>query len=74
MVIKMSRKLAIFMFWLVGFTIGFGSYISFPNITSWFETMVPQFLDESVLGALIAGIIGSVLSTVTVIAWANRTS
>jgi hypothetical protein len=36
--------------------------------------MVPQFLDESVLGALIAGIIGSVLSTVTVIAWANRTS
>jgi hypothetical protein len=35
---------------------------------------MPQFLDASIIGALIAGIIGSVLSTITIISWANRTS
>ena len=70
----MPRKLAIFIFWFAGFWIGFGGYLFFPNITNWFHTNMPQFLDASLIGALIAGIIGSILSTITIISWANRTS
>lgn len=70
----MSRKLAIFMFWIIGFAVGFGSYIAFPRLTTWFGSIVPQFFNESMIGALIAGIIGSVLSTITIIVWANRTA
>ena len=71
---NLGRKLAIFIFWFVGFGIGFGGYLLFPNITNWFHTNMPQFLDASIIGAIIAGIIGSVLSTITIITWANRTS
>ena len=70
----MPRKLAIFLFWLFGFGIGFGGYLAFPTIATWFETVTPHFLEESVLGALIAGIIGSILSTVTIIKWTNKSS
>lgn len=68
----MPRKLAIFIIWLVGFGIGFGAYLLFPNITNWFQTNMPQLLDASIIGALIAGIIGSILSTITIMIWANR--
>lgn len=68
----MPRKLAIFLFWLFGFGVGFGGYLAFPTIATWFENIAPHFLDESVMGALIAGIIGSILSTVTIIKWANK--
>ena len=68
----MPRKLAIFIIWLVGFGIGFGAYLLFPNITNWFQTNMPQLFDASIIGALIAGIIGSILSTITIIIWANR--
>jgi hypothetical protein len=68
----MPRKLAIFIIWLVGFGIGFGAYLLFHNITNWFQTNMPQFLDASIIGALIAGIIGSIISTITIMTWANR--
>lgn len=68
----MQRKLAIFIIWLVGFGIGFGAYLLFPSITNWFQTNMSQFLDASIIGALIAGIIGSIISTITIITWANR--
>lgn len=68
----MQRKLAIFIIWLVGFGIGFGAYLLFPRITNWFQTNMPQFLDASIIGALITGIIGSIISTITIITWANR--
>lgn len=70
----MSRKLAIFLFWLLGFSIGFIGYLSLPGLTGWFSTALPNFLNQSVIGALIAGIVGSALSTITVLSWANRTS
>lgn len=73
-VIYVPRKFAIFLFWLFGFGIGFGGYLAFPTIARWFETMAPHFLDQSMLGALIVGIIGSILSTATIIKWANRSS
>jgi hypothetical protein len=68
----MPRKLAIFIIWLIGFGIGFGAYLMFPGITNWIQTNVSQFLDTSILGALIAGIIGSIISTITIMMWANR--
>ena len=68
----MPRKLAIFIIWLIGFGIGFEAYLMFPGITNWIQTNVSQFLDTSILGALIAGIIGSIISTITIMMWANR--
>jgi hypothetical protein len=70
----MSRKLAIFLFWLLGFSIGFIGYLSLPGLTGWFSTALPNFLNQSMIGALIAGVTGSALSTFTIVCWANRTS
>ena len=68
----MARKLAIFIIWLIGFGIGFAAYLLLPGITNWIQTNIPQFLDTSIIGALIAGIVGSILSTITIMIWANR--
>ena len=70
----MPRKLAIFIIWLIGFGIGFGAYLLFPYITKWLQTNMPYFLDASIIGALIAGIVGSILSTITIMVWANRSN
>jgi len=35
---------------------------------------MPTFVNQSVIGAVIAGMIGSAVTTFTVITWANRTS
>ena len=70
----MSRGFAVFIFWLIGFGVGFAGYLSLPGIADWFTTSMPKFLDQAVIGALIAGMIGSALSTFTVVTWANRTN
>jgi hypothetical protein len=68
----MSRRLAIFAFWLIGFSIGFMGYLSLPSIAGWFTAVLPSFLNQAIIGALIAGVVGSALSTLTIITWANR--
>ena len=45
-----------------------------PGIAEWFSTSTPKFVNQAVIGALIAGMIGSAISTFTVVTWANRTS
>jgi hypothetical protein len=70
----LSRGFAVFIFWLIGFGVGFAGYLSLPGIADWFTTSMPKFLDQAVIGALIAGMIGSALSTFTVVTWANRTN
>ena len=70
----MSRGFAVFIFWLIGFGVGFAGYLSLPAIADWFTTSMPKFIDQAVIGALIAGMIGSAVSTFTVVTWANRTS
>jgi uncharacterized membrane protein YeaQ/YmgE (transglycosylase-associated protein family) len=70
----LSRRLAVFAFWLLGFGIGFIGYLLLPGIASWFAEIMPSFINQSVIGALIAGIIGSAVSTFAVITWANRAS
>lgn len=68
----MSRGFAVFIFWLIGFAVGFAGYLSLPGIADWFTTSMPKFIDQAVIGALIAGMIGSAVSTFTVVTWANR--
>ncbi|HEX6378992.1 MAG TPA: hypothetical protein VFZ60_07935 [Nitrososphaeraceae archaeon] len=68
----MSRGFAVFIFWLMGFGVGFAGYLSLPGIADWFTTSMPKFIDQAVIGALIAGMIGSAVSTFTVVTWANR--
>ena len=70
----MSRWIAIFAFWILGFGIGFLGYLSMPSIAAWFKEFMPTFVNQSVVGAVIAGMIGSAVTTFTVITWANRTS
>ena len=70
----MSRRLTVFGFWILGFVIGFAAYLLLPNIAQWFAAIMPNFLNQAVIGALIAGIIGSAVSTFTIITWANKTT
>ncbi|HEY7778416.1 MAG TPA: hypothetical protein VIA09_07735 [Nitrososphaeraceae archaeon] len=59
---------------MIGFGVGFAGYLSLPGIADWFTTSMPKFVDQAVIGALVAGMIGSAVSTFTVVTWANRTS
>ena len=70
----MSRSLTIFVFWLVGFGIGFVAYLSLPSVAQWLTGAMPNFMNQAVIGALITGIVGSVVTTFTVIIWANKTT
>jgi len=70
----LSRKLAIFAFWFLGFGLGFLGYISLPSIAQWFALAIPNFLNQTVIGALIAGVVGSAISTFSIVAWANRSA
>ena len=70
----MSRRFAVFIFWLIGFGVGFAGYLSLPGIADWFTTSMPNIIDQAVIGALIAGMIGSAVSTFTIVTWANRTN
>ena len=70
----MSRMLAIFLFWMLGFGIGFIGYSALPGLTEWFSDALPNYLSQSMIGALIAGAAGSAISTFTIICWANRTA
>ena len=69
----MSRALAIFIFWAVGFTIGSAGYLMVPNVVSWLGSVLPEIVvNQAVLGSILAGVVGSAVSTFTVVTWANR--
>jgi hypothetical protein len=70
----MSRRFAIFLIWMLGFGIGFIGYSVLPGLTGWFSNVLPTYLSQSMFGALIAGIVGSAISTFTIVCWANRTT
>ena len=70
----MSRGLIILLFWVMGFLIGFAGYIVLPNIAEWLGQAVPGFIDHKTVGALVAGIVGSAVSTLTIVKWANRST
>lgn len=69
----MSRPLAIFIFWALGFTIGAAGYLMVPNAVSWLGNILPDIVvNQAVLSAILAGIVGSAVSTFAVISWANK--
>jgi uncharacterized membrane protein YeaQ/YmgE (transglycosylase-associated protein family) len=71
----MSRGLAIFIFWVLGFSIGSVGYILVPNLVSWLGNILPEIvINQAILGAILAGIVGSAVSTFTVVTWANKSS
>jgi hypothetical protein len=69
----MSRALAILIFWALGFTIGTAGYLMVPNAVSWLGNILPEIvINQAVLSAILAGIVGSAVSTFAVITWANK--
>ncbi|MEP0824369.1 MAG: hypothetical protein HRF40_02680 [Nitrososphaera sp.] len=69
----MSRGVAIFIFWMLGFTIGSVGYLAVPNVASWLGTILPDIvINQAILGSILAGVVGSAVSTITVVTWANR--
>ncbi len=71
----MSRGLAIFIFWVLGFSIGSVGYVLVPSLVSWLGNILPEIvIDQAVLGAILAGVVGSAVSTFTVVTWANKSS
>src|SRR3712207_8229996 len=68
----MSRALAILIFWALGFTIGSAGYIMVPNAVSWLGNILPEIVvNQAVLGSILAGVVGSAVTTFTVITWAK---
>ena len=71
----MSRTLAILIFWALGFTIGTAGYLMVPNAVSWLGSILPEIVvNQAILGSILAGIVGSAVSTFTVVTWANKSS
>jgi uncharacterized membrane protein YeaQ/YmgE (transglycosylase-associated protein family) len=71
----MSRGMAIFIFWALGFSIGSVGYLFMPNLVSWLGNLLPEIVvNQAVLGAILAGVVGSAVSTFTVVTWANKSS
>ena len=69
----MSRALAIFIFWALGFTIGSAGYIMVPNAVTWLGSVLPEIVvNQAILGSILAGVVGSAVTTFTVVTWANR--
>lgn len=71
---RMSRGVVIFCFWVLGFSIGFVGYLVLPGIAELLGEAAQTIFDHKTTGALIAGIAGSAISTLTIVSWANRSS
>jgi uncharacterized membrane protein YeaQ/YmgE (transglycosylase-associated protein family) len=70
----LSRRIALLIFWVIGFGVGSIGYLSLPGVAGWFAGIIPNFLNQAIIGALIAGIVGSAVSTFSIVTWANRSS
>jgi uncharacterized membrane protein YeaQ/YmgE (transglycosylase-associated protein family) len=69
----MSRGMAIFIFWALGFSIGSVGYLVVPNLVSWLASVLPEIvLNQAILGSILAGVVGSAVSTFAVVTWANK--
>ena len=69
----MSRGLAIFIFWVLGFTLGSVGYMVVPGVASWLGDLLPNIVvNQAILGSVLAGVVGSAVSTITVVTWASK--
>ncbi len=70
----MNRYLIVLIFWIIGFLGGVSGYILLPSIIDFFNSLVPNLFSKFLLESLIAGIIGSGISTIAILFWAKKTS
>jgi hypothetical protein len=70
----MHRFVIVLIFWSLGFIGGIIGYFILPSIANFFKSFIPNVLSKFFLEALIAGIIGSGISTVAILLWANKSS
>ncbi len=69
----MGRFAALFIFSAIGFSIGFLGYLASPTMYSWLSKSAPSIaLNEVFIGAIVAGIAGSIASMTLVIRWSKR--
>lgn len=72
---EMSRRQAIFIFGVLGFTIGSVGYMAVPQVALWLGSVLPDVIaNQAVLGSILTGIVGSAVSTFAVVTWANRSA
>ena len=70
----MNRYLIVFIFWIMGFVGGITGYVVLPSIINFFNSLVPNLFSKFLLESLIAGIIGSVISTIAILFWAKKST
>lgn len=62
----MGRKLVLFGFWLVGYTLGFFAWLVRTPVVNWVMTLG---ISADVAGALITGLASSIVMLVGVMLW-----
>jgi hypothetical protein len=70
----MNRFLIVFIVWILGFMGGIMAYFILPSMLNFFKSFIPNIFSKFFLEALIAGIIGSGISTIAILFWANKSS
>lgn len=70
----MNRIILVIMFWILGFVGGILVYSILPSVTNFFSTIIPNLFSKYFLEALLAGVIGSGISTIAILYWANKSS
>jgi hypothetical protein len=64
----------IILFWILGFAGGILIYSILPLIIDFFNSFLPNMFSKYFFEALIAGIIGSAVSTIAILYWANKSA
>ena len=68
----MGRAGALIGFWLLGYALGFIGYLLSPAVAAWLMAWLPQiFVSETIVGAFLAGLGSSIITTVVVLVWAK---
>jgi len=70
----MNRFVIVLVVWILGFIGGIIAYFVLPSIINFFKAFIPNLFSKFFLEALIAGIIGSGISTIAILFWANKSS
>ena len=71
--IVISKKSIIIIFWFLGFAFGFGIYLFFPKIINWLQYHGLGYLNDSLLGAIVFGLICSFITTIAIVTkYVNR--
>ncbi len=68
---NMGRKLVLFAFWLLGYTLGFFAWLVRTPVINFFMNLG---ISADVAGALITGLAGSMMMLVGVVLWSYLSS